>query len=32
MKMRGFTKTYYLKGGWDEWTSAKYPTEPKDPK
>jgi 3-mercaptopyruvate sulfurtransferase SseA len=32
MKMRGFTKVYYLKGGWAEWVAAKYPTEPKDTK
>jgi 3-mercaptopyruvate sulfurtransferase SseA len=29
MKMRGFTKVYYLKGGWVEWLNAGYPTEGK---
>ncbi|MBF0464686.1 MAG: hypothetical protein HQK88_07935 [Nitrospirae bacterium] len=25
----GYTKVYALKGGWNEWENAKYPTEPK---
>jgi len=24
-----FTKVYALKGGWNEWVNAKYPTEKK---
>jgi rhodanese-related sulfurtransferase len=31
LKMRGYLKVYYLKGGWAEWTAAKYPTDPKGP-
>jgi rhodanese-related sulfurtransferase len=26
---RGFTKVYALKGGWNEWLEAGYPTAPK---
>jgi len=26
---KGFTKVYALKGGWREWQSKEYPTEPK---
>jgi len=26
---RGFTKVYVLKGGWEEWLKAGYPTEKK---
>jgi rhodanese-related sulfurtransferase len=26
---RGFTKVYVLKGGWEEWLKAEYPTEKK---
>jgi 3-mercaptopyruvate sulfurtransferase SseA len=25
----GFTKVFALKGGWNEWVKAGYPTEPK---
>jgi rhodanese-related sulfurtransferase len=25
----GFKKVYALKGGWDEWTKAKFPVEKK---
>jgi len=25
----GFTKVYALKGGWNEWSKADYPTEKK---
>jgi 3-mercaptopyruvate sulfurtransferase SseA len=25
----GFTKVYALKGGWQEWSKNKYPTEKK---
>jgi 3-mercaptopyruvate sulfurtransferase SseA len=25
----GYEKVYYLKGGWDDWSKAKYPTERK---
>jgi rhodanese-related sulfurtransferase len=25
----GFTKVYALKGGWNAWEKAGYPTEPK---
>jgi rhodanese-related sulfurtransferase len=25
----GYTKVYALKGGWREWSEAKYPTEKK---
>jgi rhodanese-related sulfurtransferase len=25
----GFTKVYALKGGWNEWVRANFPTEPK---
>jgi 3-mercaptopyruvate sulfurtransferase SseA len=25
----GYQKVYALKGGWDEWVAAKYPTDPK---
>ncbi|MGH7410776.1 MAG: rhodanese-related (seleno)protein, partial [Candidatus Methylomirabilis sp.] len=25
----GFSKVYALKGGWHEWVSAQFPTEPK---
>jgi len=25
----GFTKVYALKGGWEEWLKAGYPTEKK---
>jgi len=25
----GFTKVYALKGGWNEWSNADYPTEKK---
>jgi rhodanese-related sulfurtransferase len=25
----GFTKVYALKGGWNEWLKANYPTEKK---
>jgi Rhodanese-related sulfurtransferase len=28
MKM-GYTKVFALKGGWDEWEKAGYPTEEK---
>jgi len=28
MKM-GYTKVFALKGGWDEWSKAGYPTEKK---
>ena len=31
LKMRGYLKVYYLKGGWTGWTAAKYPTDPKEP-
>jgi rhodanese-related sulfurtransferase len=26
---QGFTKVYALKGGWNAWEKAGYPTEPK---
>jgi rhodanese-related sulfurtransferase len=26
---KGYSKVYALKGGWDEWHEAKYPTEKK---
>jgi len=26
---QGYTKVYALKGGWKEWSKAKYPTEKK---
>jgi rhodanese-related sulfurtransferase len=26
---KGFTKVYALKGGWNAWEKAGYPTEPK---
>jgi rhodanese-related sulfurtransferase len=26
---KGFTKVYVLKGGWQEWLNAQYPTEKK---
>jgi len=26
---KGFKNIYVLKGGWNEWIKAKYPTEPK---
>jgi rhodanese-related sulfurtransferase len=26
---KGFTKAYALKGGWNEWLKANYPTERK---
>ncbi len=26
---KGFTKVYVLKGGWEEWLNANYPTEKK---
>jgi 3-mercaptopyruvate sulfurtransferase SseA len=26
---RGFKKVFALKGGWNEWDQAKYPTERK---
>ncbi len=26
---KGYTKVYVLKGGWDEWVEANYPTEKK---
>jgi len=26
---RGFAKVYALKGGWNAWEKAGYPTEPK---
>jgi len=29
MMERGFTGVYALKGGWEEWAKANYPTEPK---
>jgi 3-mercaptopyruvate sulfurtransferase SseA len=29
MMDKGFTDIYVLKGGWNEWIRAKYPTEPK---
>ena len=29
MKEKGFTKVYVLKGGWEEWFKANYPTEKK---
>jgi len=25
----GYTKVYALKGGWEEWSKANYPTEKK---
>jgi len=25
----GYSKVFALKGGWEEWYKAKYPTEPK---
>lgn len=25
----GYENVYYVKGGWDGWVKAKYPTEPK---
>jgi hypothetical protein len=28
---KGFTKAYALKGGWNEWLKANYPTEKKCP-
>ena len=28
-KKRGFTKVHVLKGGWEEWLNAQYPTEKK---
>ncbi len=31
LKMKGYLKVYYLKGGWAEWSTAKYPTDPKEP-
>jgi len=30
--MRGYKKVYALKGGWEEWKAANYPTEPKNVK
>ena len=29
LKEKGFTKVYVLKGGWEEWLKAGYPTEKK---
>jgi len=29
IKIHGFTKAYVLKGGWEEWLKAGYPTEKK---
>jgi rhodanese-related sulfurtransferase len=29
MMEKGYTKVYALKGGWDEWVKAKFPTEKK---
>jgi rhodanese-related sulfurtransferase len=26
---KGFTKVYALKGGWNAWEKAGYPTDPK---
>jgi rhodanese-related sulfurtransferase len=26
---KGYTKVYALKGGWEEWNKAGYPTEKK---
>jgi len=26
---KGFTTVYALKGGWNEWVTANYPTEAK---
>jgi len=26
---KGFTKVYALKGGWNEWLKAKFPSEKK---
>jgi rhodanese-related sulfurtransferase len=26
---KGYSKVYALKGGWQEWADAKYPTEKK---
>jgi len=26
----GFTKVFALKGGWNEWADAGFPTEPKE--
>jgi rhodanese-related sulfurtransferase len=26
---KGYSKVYALKGGWQEWLEAKYPTEKK---
>jgi 3-mercaptopyruvate sulfurtransferase SseA len=28
-KDKGFKKVYALKGGWNEWQKAEYPTEKK---
>jgi len=28
-QQKGYTKVYALKGGWTEWSKAKYPSEPK---
>jgi len=29
LRERGYTKVYVLKGGWEEWLKANYPTEKK---
>ncbi len=29
LKEKGYTKAYVLKGGWEEWLKANYPTEKK---
>jgi rhodanese-related sulfurtransferase len=29
MMEKGYTKVYALKGGWDEWLKAGFPTEKK---
>jgi rhodanese-related sulfurtransferase len=29
MMEKGYTKVYALKGGWNEWVKAKFPTEKK---
>jgi rhodanese-related sulfurtransferase len=29
LRERGYTNAFALKGGWNDWVKAGYPTEPK---
>jgi rhodanese-related sulfurtransferase len=29
LRERGYTNVFVLKGGWNDWVKAGYPTEPK---